>query len=160
VGDLCIGVEIASSPLATINDLGPGAVISDFGNNWGGIAGPAIANWRTRRSLQVTTRIEDRVVGTASIDIPTTPLAAFAFALGKAARLGRPLRTGQYISTGMITGVHDIRLGQQSRVSFGERGDVGEILCRIVRQQPADDRGLGAGPVPVAAPCAPVTGSR
>ena len=39
VGELCIGIEVASSPLATLNDLGPGAVISDFGNNWGIVVG-------------------------------------------------------------------------------------------------------------------------
>jgi 2-keto-4-pentenoate hydratase len=139
VGTMCVGVEIASSPLATINDLGPGAVISDFGNNWGGIAGAPIADWRTRmRSLAVTTRIDDAVVGSASIDVPATPLAAFAFALGKAASLGRPLRAGQYISCGMITGVHDIRVGQNARVSFGERGEVGEILMRMIAQKPLE----------------------
>jgi len=136
VGTMCVGVEIASSPLATINDLGPGAVISDFGNNWGGIAGASIPDWRTRaRSLAVTTRIDNVVVGSASIETPATPLAAFAFALGKAAKLGRPLRAGQYISCGMITGVHDIRVGQNARVSFGERGEIGEILCRIVPER-------------------------
>jgi len=141
VGTMCVGVEIASSPLSTINDLGPGAVISDFGNNWGGIAGASMADWRTRaRSLQVTTRIDNEVVGSASIDVPATPLGAFAFALGKAAKLGRPLRAGQYISCGMITGVHDIRVGQNARVSFGERGEVGEILCRIVPARPIDSR--------------------
>ena len=36
---VCIGVEVASSPLVTFNDLGPGAVVSDFGNNWGVIVG-------------------------------------------------------------------------------------------------------------------------
>lgn len=139
VGTMCVGIEIASSPLATINDLGPGAVISDFGNNWGAIAGALIADWRTRaRSLQVTTRIDHEVVGSASIEIPAMQLGAFAFALGKAAKLGRALRAGQYISCGMITGVHDIRVGQNARVSFGERGEVGEILCRIVPARPLD----------------------
>ena len=42
VGELHIGVEIASSPLATINELGPGVVVSDFGNNWGVIVGAAV----------------------------------------------------------------------------------------------------------------------
>jgi 2-keto-4-pentenoate hydratase len=139
VGSMCVGVEIASSPLASINDLGPGAVISDFGNNWGGIAGASVADWRTRaRALVVTTRIDNVVVGSASIEIPATTLGAFAFALGKAAKLGRPLRAGQYISCGMITGVHDIRVGQSARVSFGERGEAGEILCRIVPARPLD----------------------
>ena len=46
VGELCIGIEIASSPLATLNELGPGAVVADFGNNWGVVVGMAVDDWR------------------------------------------------------------------------------------------------------------------
>lgn len=131
VGKVCIGVEVASSPLATLNDLGPGAVISDFGNNWGVIAGAGIPDWRTRtEDLAVETFIDGQSVGRGKIAIPATPLAALAFALNKAAQRKRPLRKGDYISTGMITGVHDIRIGQESRLSFGEYG---EIFCRTVK---------------------------
>ncbi len=45
---LHVGVEPASSPLATINDLGPAVVVSDFGNNAGLMLGPEIADWRQR----------------------------------------------------------------------------------------------------------------
>lgn len=131
VADMHVGVEMAGSPLATLNDLGPGAVISDFGNNWGVIVGPCIANWRTQAfSMPAETFINEVSVGRGSIAIPHEPLSAFSFALNKAAQRGRPLRAGAYISTGMITGVHDIRVGAHSRVSFGVYG---EILCRVVR---------------------------
>lgn len=131
VDKVCIGVEVASSPLATLNDLGPGAVISDFGNNWGVIAGAEIPDWRTRtQDLAVETFIGGKSVGRGNIAIPATPLAALAFALNKAAQQGLPLRKGDYISTGMITGVHDIRVGEESRLSFGEYG---EIRCRMIR---------------------------
>ena len=137
VGRLCIGVEIASSPMPQINDLGPGAVISDFGNNWGAIAGADLEGWRTlQASLEVQTRIDGVEVGRATIRVPDTPLAALAFALNKAAQLGHPLRAGQYISTGMITGVHDIRVGQEAQITFGENGERGEIRCRMIRAQP------------------------
>jgi 2-keto-4-pentenoate hydratase len=130
VASLCIGVEVASSPLATLNDLGPGAVISDFGNNWGVVIGATITDWRTRtKGLDVETFIDGKSVGKGTIAIPQTPLDAFAFALNKAAQLGRPLRAGAYLSTGMITGVHDIRVGAQSRLVFGEYG---ELQCRTV----------------------------
>ena len=43
VGALHIGVEPASSPLATINELGPAVVVSDFGNNAGLLLGPEVA---------------------------------------------------------------------------------------------------------------------
>lgn len=134
VADMCVGVEMAGSPLATLNDLGPGAVISDFGNNWGVIAGAVIPDWRSfNAELDCETFIDGVSVGRGAIAIPQTPLSAFAFALNKAAQRGRPLQAGDYISTGMITGVHDIRVGQQSRLTFG---GCGEILCRAVRALP------------------------
>jgi 2-keto-4-pentenoate hydratase len=129
VADVRIGVEVASSPLATLNDLGPGAVVSDFGNNWGVIVGAPIADWSRATALGVETFIDGESVGTGTVVISNT-LSALAFALNKAAQRGRPLRKGDYISTGMITGVHDIRVGQQSRLVFE---GCGEILCRMVR---------------------------
>src|SRR4051794_28127926 len=42
-----VGIEIASSPLGSINALGPIAVISDFGNNNGLVVGPEIPDWRS-----------------------------------------------------------------------------------------------------------------
>lgn len=131
VAEMHVGVEMAGSPLATLNDLGPGAVISDLGNNWGVIVGAAIPRWQARSfELAAETFINERSVGRGSIAIPDGPLSAFAFALNKAAQRGRPLRAGAYISTGMITGVHDIRIGAHARVNFGAYG---EILCRTVR---------------------------
>ena len=133
VGRVCIGVEIASSPLATLNDLGPGAVISDFGNNWGVIAGSPVSDWRTNaQELAVETFIDDKSVGKGAIAIPQTPLSALAFALNKAASRGRALRKGDYISCGMITGVHDVRVGERARLDFGRYGD---IRCRMVRAE-------------------------
>lgn len=131
VADMHIGVEVASSPLATLNDLGPGAVVSDFGNNWGVLVGAVIPDWRSRSGeLAVATFINEQSVGHGAVAIPQAPLSAFAFALNKAAQRGRPLRAGEYISTGAITGVHDIRICGQARLNFGRYG---EIFCRIVR---------------------------
>jgi 2-keto-4-pentenoate hydratase len=145
IGQICVGAEVASSPLPPINDLGPAAIISDFGNNWGAIAGATLTD--LTGALDVTTLIDDSVVGHAKVVISETPLAAFAFALNKAARLGRPLRAGQYISTGMITGVHDIRVGQRARLEFSPGGNHetgenrGEIECVMVRSLPSSARG-------------------
>ena len=47
IGAVHAGIEVASSPLGRINELGPIAVISDFGNNNGLVIGPEIAGWRT-----------------------------------------------------------------------------------------------------------------
>ena len=124
VRSMHVGVEMAGSPLATLNDLGPGAVVSDFGNNWGVIVGAEIPDWRERTDLAAEVFIDDRSVGRASIVVPEVPLSALAFALKKAAQRGRPLRAGDYLSTGLITGVHDIRAGESSRIDFGSYGEI------------------------------------
>ena len=126
-----IGVEVASSPLATLNDVGPGAVISDFGNNWGVVVGAEIANWRELETIDVETFIDGQSVGTGKVSIKPGPLGALAFTLNKRAQQGEILRAGDVISTGMITGVHDIRIGQQSRHVFA--GAVGELQVQITR---------------------------
>ena len=43
---------------------------------------------------------------------------------------GETLMPGDVISTGMITGVHDIRIGQQSRHVFA---GVGEVQVQITK---------------------------
>lgn len=132
-GTLHIGVEVASSPLATLNDLGPGAVISDFGNNWGVIVGPAIRGWRSLQEIPVETFIDGVSVGRGAGVIREGALGALAFTLTKCAQRGRRLQAGDVISTGMITGVHDIRVGQISRHVFA---GFGEVQCRAVQAQP------------------------
>lgn len=130
VQSMHIGVEVASSPLATLNDIGPGAVISDFGNNWGVVVGPEIPNWRELASIEVETFIDGASVGTGKAVIKPGPLGALAFSLNKRAEQGAVLKAGDVISTGMITGVHDIRIGQQSRHVFA---GVGEVRVQITR---------------------------
>ena len=131
-GDLHVGVEPAGSPLAPINDLGPIAVVSDFGNNAGLIVGPVIRGWREFSFDQFSseTFIDGHSVGRGTAEsVPGGPLAALAFALGCCAQRGRPLKAGQFVSTGATTGVHQIQPGQSARVVF--RG-VGEIHCLAV----------------------------
>lgn len=130
VKSMHIGVEVASSPLATLNELGPGAVISDFGNNWGVVVGPEIPHWRELDTIAVETFIDGRSVGTGNIAIQAGPLGALAFTLNKRAQQGATLKAGDVISTGMITGVHDIRIGQQSRHVFA---GLGEVQVQVTR---------------------------
>jgi len=136
-GALQVGVEPAGSPLATINELGPAVVVSDFGNNAGLIVGPQILDWQARSfdSLTCETFIDGTRVGRGSANsLPGGPLAALAFALMRAARRGRPLKAGDLVSTGAATGIHDIRIGQTAHIVFA---GAGEIRCRTVRAQPA-----------------------
>jgi len=133
VGSMHIGVEVASSPLATLNELGSGAVISDFGNNWGVVVGKPIDDWQRIPSISCETFVGGESVGARAASIEQGPLSALAFTLGKCAARGRPLRANSFITTGMITGVHDIRIGQQSRHVFA---GYGEVFCRVVRAGP------------------------
>lgn len=133
IGAMHIGVETAGSPLATINDLGSTVVVCDFGNNHGLIVGPEVSDWRAKleRGMTAETFIDGQSVGSGGADAANDgPLDALAFLAGHLAARGKPLKTGQFVSTGAITGVHDIRIGQHSRVSFNGSGD---ILCAAVK---------------------------
>lgn len=131
VGDVHIGVEIAGSPMAAINDIGPLAVASDFGNNAGLILGPVIADWRSALDgIEIESCIDGALVGQGrASSLPGGPMASLRFLAEHCARRGRPLTAGQLISTGAATGVHDIRAGQSARLIFS---GAGEILCRAV----------------------------
>lgn len=129
---LLLGVEIASSPLATINQLGPRVVVSDFGNNNGLILGPEIPGWQAldETTLRAETLVEGRSVGTGGASLlPGGLRTAFAFALGRSARRGRPLKKGDLVATGNATGIHDIQVGQQAVIRF--EGYL-EIPCRAI----------------------------
>lgn len=129
---LFIGVEVASSPLATINKLGPRVVVSDFGNNNGLILGPEIADWTRldEPELRAQTEIDGQVVGTGGATmLPGGLRAAYAFALARSAKRGRPLKKGDLIATGNATGIHDIAVGQQAVIRFVGYGD---ISCKAV----------------------------
>ena len=125
IGSLHIGLETAGSPLAMINDLGPFAVASDFGNNAGVVFGPAIADWRNRplESLQTQMRVDGIEVGSGHAGkVPGGPMAAVAFLLHHLEMRGKPLKAGQFISTGATTGIHSVKAGSQVQCSFGIDG--------------------------------------
>jgi 2-keto-4-pentenoate hydratase len=138
---LFIGVEIASSPLATINQLGPRVVVSDFGNNNGLVLGAEIPGWCDipEAELRAETFIDGVSVGRGgACHLPGGLRAAYAFALARSARRGRPLRAGELIATGNATGIHDILPGQSGRVSFGAHGEIAGVA---IAAAPAGDGG-------------------
>ena len=125
VSALFVGAEIASSPMAAINKLGPACVVSDFGNNAGLLLGPAVANWNSRDlgSMTAKVMIDGAVVGEAAANaIPGGPLAALRFLLGLAAARRMELPEGTLISTGAVTGIHDVLVSSAARVDFGPLG--------------------------------------
>jgi 2-keto-4-pentenoate hydratase len=128
IADLRIGLEVASSPLATINELGPAVVVSDFGNNLGLVVGPSIQNWQTRSldSMSCSARIDDQTVGEGgAYKLSGGIVRSVQFLLELAARRGLPLRAGDLIATGQTTGIHDIAVGQTGITDFGDDGWLG-----------------------------------
>jgi len=119
------GTEIASSPMAVANERGPTSVVSDFGINAGVIVGPEIPDWTGRASgfLSVTVSVDDDVVGCKPVDALTGgPLQALRFLIDNAASRGIQLPAGSVVSTGAITGVHDVQISSTARVDFGPFG--------------------------------------
>ncbi|AWU97574.1 2-keto-4-pentenoate hydratase [Azospirillum ramasamyi] len=113
-------VEVAGGPLAPVNELGPTASTAVFGNNSGLIVGEEIAGGiEGADALRAEVLIGGQSVGVGSAaKLPGGIAAAVAVALRMAVRLGRPLKAGQWVSTGALTGVHSIAIGQQARITF------------------------------------------
>lgn len=115
------GSEVASSPLATLNDLGPTAVISDHGNNAGAIVGPEIPGWRDADWTALTSRmlINGSVAGEGSAaNVMGGPIAALQFLAEQLLSRGRYLRAGDVVLTGMTTGIHQVVPGDRGRIEF------------------------------------------
>jgi len=128
------GVEIASSPLAAINDLGPAVTISDFGNNAGVIIGGELPADTDLTAVAVTTALDGDVVGEATgAAAPDTVLSSLAQTLTILGRRGRSIPDGTVFATGAVTGVHRATAGQTAVVRFG---GLPELRCELVPAQP------------------------
>lgn len=131
-----IGFEIASSPLASLNALGPVAVTSDFGNNNGLLVGDRVDGWRESgfEDWPVTILIDGNEVGSGPASaLPDGPLGGARFLFELLARRGERLEPGQWISTGAAGGVHRAYPGQIVEARFG---DFGSLRTRLVPAQP------------------------
>lgn len=118
------GIEVASSPYPGINTGGPLVTVSDFGNNNGIVIGPAIEGWQDTdiNGWTVELRINDAVIGSArAADMLDGPFGAAAFLFNLAAKRGFPLRPGQWISSGAVTGVHPVKVGDCVEARFDGR---------------------------------------
>jgi 2-keto-4-pentenoate hydratase len=61
-------------------------------------------------------------------------MASLCFLLGHLASRGRPLRAGQLVSTGAITGVHRIFPGQRGEIEFIGHGKINLVAERASAQ--------------------------
>ncbi|WP_020656777.1 2-keto-4-pentenoate hydratase [Massilia niastensis] len=128
-------IELAGSPLPNLSALGPGAVISDFGNNTGLIVGPALPDFFARdpAGWLVETDVNGALAGSGSADrIPGGPLAALHFLANSLVDRGSSLRPGDWVSTGASTGVHPVAVGDQVAVRFDGKPAITLQVCEAV----------------------------
>ena len=131
-----LGAEIASSPLATLNALGPGSIISDFGNQAAVVVGPAIElSWLDRLAdVQVTTIVDGAEVGRSHVKPDDAgPLGALRFLLNHLRDSGFEAN-GAWLSSGAITGVHEAKLGSSCTIVYE---DLGVLKLRMRAKEPA-----------------------
>ncbi len=118
-----LGAEIAASPNINVNALGPGSIISDFGNNSGVVLGRELplSDLGKGLTIMVETRIDNEFIGKC---IPNQgahgPLGALAFLLNHLR--DNPdmydLPDVLYVSSGAITGVHQSRVGTSCEMIY------------------------------------------
>jgi len=121
VGAVHAAIELAGSPLPTLSSLGPGAVISDFGNNTGLVIGPALPGFFARDAAAWTaeTDVNGSLAGSGGAGrIPGGPLAAVHFLANSLVARGLTLQPGDWVSTGASTGIHPLAIGDTVAVRF------------------------------------------
>jgi len=135
IGGVHVAMEIAGSPLPSINEIGPPAIISDFGNNTAIAIGASLGVETGLSDIETQMRIDGEVIGRGrSHGQNGGPLDAFLFLVNHLASRGRGLAKGDVVSAGATTGVHPIAIGQ-----------VAEAICagapplsvRLIEKEPA-----------------------
>jgi 2-keto-4-pentenoate hydratase len=137
IASIHVGVEIASSPMADINELGPGAIISDFGNNAGLIVGPQIMNWRERAAndIDISVVINGVEAGAIRTRISEDAFAAFEFLSDLSHARGIELPAGTLVTCGALSGIHDVEIGDQASVVFS---GLGKLDVRVAKRPPSE----------------------
>lgn len=132
VDEVRIGLEVASSPYAAINVDGPCVTVSDHGNNAGLLIGRAVdrTDWSRLDDITVTLDIDGEEQGRATTaTMLDGPFGAVSFLLRNLAERGIEPQAGWWVSSGAITGVHEIAAGQHAVARFE---GLGEVAARVV----------------------------
>lgn len=120
-----IGMELAGSPFAGINDNGPLVTISDFGNNAGLILGPELRDLPHLEGHRCSMWIDGaKIAEGGAASIPGGPLNSLAELLNHMGRMGTTLPAGTLVSTGAATGVHQVHAGQEAVADFSADGRI------------------------------------
>lgn len=121
IADVRTGIEIASSPFPAINGHGPAVTASDYGNNKGLVLGPPIPGWRGMDLIRmpVEVAVDGVSVGAATMETMLDgPFGSALFLIRALRARGIAIPPGTWISTGAITGIHEVRPGQRVDAVF------------------------------------------
>lgn len=134
INKLYLGAEIASSPNINVNALGPGSIISDFGNNGGCILGKELSSSQLDLALNVMTEtiIDWTSVGkTAPGAPPGGPLGALTFLYHHLQAQSHLYNLPEtlLVSSGAITGVHESQVGALGEMIYA---DLQKLQIRFV----------------------------
>jgi len=133
IDEVRIGIEVASSPYPAINADGPCVTISDHGNNAGLVLGACIPadEWTRLTEIEIASYIDGECVGCKSAaTMLDGPLGAVRFLLRNLASRGIEVAPGTWVSSGAVTGVHEIAPGQTFRAEFAGVGDVECVIAK------------------------------
>jgi len=131
IDEVRTGIEIASSPFPDINKHGPAVTASDYGNNKGLVIGPRIAGWQDADliAMPVEFRIDGERIGAATMETMLDgPFGSALFLIRALRARGIAIPPGTWVSAGAITGVHEIRPGQDAEALFD--GKI-RVSCKI-----------------------------
>jgi 2-keto-4-pentenoate hydratase len=131
IDEVRIGIEIASSPYARINADGPCVTIADHGNNAGLLLGPAVprALWGQLDDIEVTLCVDNNQVGQATTaTMLDGPFGAACFLIANLVSRAIAVQPGWWISSGAITGVHEVSPGSKVTADFGSNGLVETVI--------------------------------
>ncbi|RVQ68795.1 2-keto-4-pentenoate hydratase [Croceicoccus ponticola] len=132
IDEVRIGIEIASSPYPGINDDGPCVTVADHGNNAGLLLGNMVdrASWGTLNDVVVSVASDGKEVGRATTaTMLDGPFGAARFLLANLAQRGIAPRSGWWISSGAITGVHEILPGAIVTARFEGLGEIQTLIA-------------------------------
>lgn len=133
IASVHIGAEIASSPMANINEFGPGAIISDFGNNQGLIIGPEIASWRehAKDDIEISVAINGTQAGAIRTNIEGDAFNAFEFLIELSRSRGIELPAGTLVTCGALSGIHEMKPGDRSCLVFEQLGTLNVEFAKV-----------------------------
>lgn len=132
VDEIRIGIEIASSPYARINADGPCVTVSDHGNNAGLLLGQPVPKdiWEKIDDVDVVLEIDGERIGQATTaSMLDGPFGAVRFLLNNLAGRGIAPQAEWWVSSGAITGVHQVSQGAKVVARFEQIGSVATEIC-------------------------------